>query len=162
MMLNDILTVDPGFHTGYAYWKGDKYPVTGSLNLSKGKKVVEPEMKFEDMWGKFEALIKSYNPEICFIESVEHWGGSLKSRVASVRGDLATLSYLVGGYGNICKQHGVVWCLVSAKQWKGQLPNSALVERVKLINGQEYPNEHILCAVGIGLAKMGLLNWKSK
>lgn len=159
-MINDILTIDPGFHTGYAYWTGNNDPITGCFNLSRGKKVVTIEDQLNDMWLKFSALIKTLEPVGCIIESVEHWGGSLKSRTASSKGDLSKLSYLIGGYSYICSKKGISFKLVPAKTWKGQLPNSALVGRVKMINGKEYPNDHILCAVGIGFAEEGLLKWK--
>lgn len=159
-MFENILTVDPGINTGYAYWKGDLQPITGYFNIVRGEKTKSFEKQCGFMWDRFEAVVKTFKPVNCYIESVEQWSGSLKSRTASIKGDLSKLSYLIGGYGHICTKNNVSWILISAKKWKGQLPNKILANRVEHINGQSYINEHVTCAVGIGLSRMGLLSWK--
>lgn len=153
-MLYKVLTIDPGFNTGYAYWEKTLKPVVGSYKVPNRYKKETIECKMVLLFREFEIVLRTFDPIKCIIESVENWD-SLKSNTASKRGDLAKLAYLVGGYSEICRKNGVLFELISARKWKGNLPNKVVEKRVTYVNGETYPNDHIACAVGIGLHKMG-------
>jgi len=159
-ILSDVLTVDPGWNTGYAFWEAhNKLPDVGMFKVSKAKSIASTEARLSDLWCKFEDLIDKYMPklELCIIESVQLWEGSLTSMTAARRGDIFKLSMLIGGYAKVCMDRGVDFEFLTAQQWKGQLTKKAVELRVKRRIGQVYAADHITDAVGIGLSLMNNL-----
>ena len=156
--LNKTLTIDPGFNTGWAYWQNSLYPITGMFSLKRAKKVKLLEDQLSEMWEQFEALLKVYRPELCYIESVETWRGNLRSSVATSSGANYKLAYLVGGYSKLCVQYNCSFRLIPAKIWKGQMKKNTCALRVKRATGLQFgKKDHITDAVGIGLSRMGVL-----
>lgn len=153
--LRDAITVDPGDHSGWANWKGDLYPVYGQFNVSHSKRILIMEDQLSFQWERFSELLDEYRPSIVYLEGVEFWEGSLKSVTAARRQNLSKLSYLVGGYANEARRRGIEYRLLPARTWKGQMSNKVLEAKLYRINGQRYPSEHILNAVGIGMSRMG-------
>lgn len=155
--LFNTLTLDPGDHSGWAYWKGSLFPTVGQFTtvLSKKDPIIEDTLAYQ--WIKFEDLLNNLQPENFFVEGVEFWSGSLKSLTAAKRQNLSKLSYLVGGFAREAIRRGINTRIIPASEWKGQTPNSALELKVLRINGRRYETEHILNAVGIGMSRMGLL-----
>lgn len=153
-----FLAVDPGDHTGWAFFDGSILPMTGQITLSRSKAVVGQPAQLAYMWEKFSVLISELNPSGVLIEAVEFWGGSAKSRAAASRQNLSKLAYLVGGYANICAAHGIEWALIPSRDWKGQMDDHAVAMRVARVNGAQYASEHITDAVGIGLHFAKLFN----
>lgn len=156
-ILNRELTVDPGDHTGLAWWTGTLYPETNQINLSHAKRIRTLEDELAYMEEQFSAFIDVYQPKTVRIEGVEFWAGSLKSVTAAKRQNLSKLAYLVGGYANEARRRGIQVFLPPASQWKGQMSNDILERKLKRFNGVNYPSEHILNAVGIGFSAMGFL-----
>ena len=162
-MTKRMLTIDPGFHTGLAIWDGTMKPKLDCINVSSGKGVETLEDRIADMWEKFEYYISDniLDISLVIIEGVENWSGSLKSKTASVTGSLSKLSYLVGGYCQVCQQYGLPFQIISVRDWKGNLSKNVVEMRVKKLVTLEYSkgkiSDHIYDAVGIGLAKMGKL-----
>jgi hypothetical protein len=159
ILLDQVLTVDPGYNTGWAYWKEGSVIQTGLIRApvrADCKTIVE---RLDLIWSTFalDCFEPPLAPRRAIIESVELWGGSAKSQMSAQRGDLMSLSYCVGGLMEICLREHIKVSLVPALKWKGQLPNSALKLRIKRAIDMEFPSEHIDCAVGIGLAEMGML-----
>jgi len=160
--LKNVLSIDPGDHSGWAYWKGDLFPIVGQFDVSHRKEIRILEDQLAYLWKLFSEnfsllLDKYHNTKYVFLEGVEFWEGSLKSVTAAKRQNLMKLAYLVGGYANEARSRGVEVRILPARQWKGQMSNKVLEKRVLSINGQFYESEHILNAVGIGLSRMGLL-----
>lgn len=155
--LRDSLSIDPGDHTGWSYWKGDLYPLTGQINLSHRKSIKIQEDELSWQWMNFSALIDKYKPAYVYIEGVEFWEGSLKSTTAAKRQNLSKLSYLVGGFANEAVRRGIAVRIIPARIWKGQMSNDILKRKIYRINGQYYESDHIDNAVGIGMSRMGLL-----
>lgn len=154
--LNNILTVDPGEHTGWAFWSGDLCPAVGQINLSHSKNIIIQEDELVYLWKRFTNLLTELRPKLLYLEGVEFWEGSLKSVTAAKRQNLFKLSYLVGGYMQSAISAGIPTKLLPARVWKGQMSNQILKEKVYRINRQRYDSDHILNAVGIGLSRLGL------
>lgn len=155
--LKNIFSIDPGDHSGWAYWKGDLFPIVGQFNVSHRKEIRILEDQLSYQWKLFSELLDKYpETKYVFLEGVEYWEGSLKSAAAAKRQNLSKLAYLVGGYANEARSRGLEVRLFPARQWKGQMSNKVLERRILSINGQFYESEHILNAVGIGLSRMGL------
>lgn len=154
MVLRGFLTVDPGEHTGWAYWSGTNKPLTGQIRPAKTREL-EPGLIHH--WGEFKALLASCRPCTVIIEGVEIWEGSLVSMTSAKRGNLFKLAYLVGGYTQIANSKNIEVEIIPARRWKGQLTKDAVRSRVKRFNGQLYRTDHITDAVGIGVAIMGKL-----
>jgi len=152
MILKNVISIDPGDHTGWSYWDGNIHPVTGQFNVKKCD-IVEDELSLQ--WQRFNVLLKRYLPGIVYIEGVEFWEGSLKSVTAARRQNLSKLSYLVGGYCQTARSMNIEYRILPARTWKGQMSNKILEAKVLRINGEQYPSEHILNAVGIGFSVMG-------
>lgn len=155
--LNNVITVDPGKTTAWAYWSGDLQPKVGSLREGKYDKNKPLEEQMEKMWSKFAMIIRKNNPSVCYMEGVEVWTTSMRSQIASKTSALFKLTFLLGGYCRICQQEGIKFGIVYPSRWKGQMNDDAVKARVKRANGNEYKNPHITDAVGIGLSLMGVL-----
>lgn len=156
--LINLLAVDPGDHTGWAFFDGGLQPMTGQITLSRSKSINGQPAQLASMWGRFGTLITELNPSGVLIEAVEFWGGSAKSRAAASRQNLSKLAYLVGGYSAICESYGIEWALIPSRDWKGQMDDHAVAMRVARVNGCQYASEHITDAVGIGLHFAKLFN----
>jgi Holliday junction resolvasome RuvABC endonuclease subunit len=151
--LSDVLTVDPGNHTGYAYWFGTDDPATGQFNIPRKKTVVLPHEKFDHMMSNFHAILESFNPHVVVIEDVRVYGSSAVSMASATRGDLIGLARLVGGYCECCRGRSIRYQLIPAVAWKGQMPDAAVRVHVQTVLGREYKSEHVISALGIGLSK---------
>lgn len=151
------MSIDPGDHTGWSYWKGDLHPLTGQINVSHRKSIKMQEDELAWQWMHFSALLDEHKPIYVYIEGVEFWEGSMKSMTAAKRQNLSKLSYLVGGFANEARRRGMETRIIPARIWKGQMSNKILKERIYRINGQYYDSDHIDNAVGLGMSRMGLL-----
>ena len=151
-----ILTIDPGIHTGVAYWKtGMKLPETHQFNISNCPRT--DALKVCDAMRKIKEIPFTCDKKTSvYIEGVQVWSGSLVSMTSATRGNLSTLAYLVGAYvANFVDKTEHVEILPPS--WKGQLNYDALAVWVKKATGEEYKSEHILSAVGMNLKVRGLL-----
>lgn len=163
--LNKVLTVDPGYNTGLALWRGDLFPVTSILKTTKDKTYD----KIKDLSNLFDKFLIIYDKNIdtVIIEGVNLWGGSFKSQASTMKGYTFNLAYLIGAYitrvQDLCINLKIVYVSnttvdkIKYVGWKQQLSSKALKERIKRINGVEKYPEHIQEAVGIGLNEMDLL-----
>lgn len=179
LICNRTLTVDPGWHTGWAWWtvpslayrESDKKKDAdncltdlGVFNVSRAKGIKTTVDRINYMGDQFERLVNQLMPEMVWIEGTAVWSGSLKSMTAAKRGDIMTLSYLVGTYIRVCSQYGAECDLVTAPEWKGQMTDEMVackVEEVTDYGLDDYP-QHTLDAVGIGLSGFGVLENKVK
>ena len=163
-LLNRVLTIDVGDNTGWAYWVSTcefngKYPIPHSYGQYSHKEsdIVENDLNF--MAGEFEDLIGGFSEgvKLVILEGVELWGDSLRSLTSARRGNLFKLAYMVGMYANICRQHGIEFRIVPARQWKGQMNNDMVSGRVTRMTGIKVKKkfQHMVDAIGIGLSTMG-------
>jgi hypothetical protein len=162
--LDKVLTVDPGIHTGFAYWQNDLYPKFSQFNVrTKQKNLRTEEQQLSDLNIQFGATLAIYLPKLVLIEGVEFWEGSMKSLASAKRQNLSKLAYIVGMYSSECLHYGIEFRIIPARVWKGQMTDDILARKIFNLNKKEYPTEHILNAVGIGFSTMGcFLNTKNQ
>lgn len=151
-----LLTVDPGWDTGWALWHGDAHPVTGAIREQRGRKVLGTADRLEAMVREFNALLGLTKPEVMGIEVLERHGGTAGS-AAMDAGDLFVVGYLIGGYTYAAQRLDIDVVFRKRSEWGGQLSKSMVAGRVLTATGNTYPNDHITDAVGIGLAMGGIL-----
>lgn len=155
-MIDKLLTVDPGIHTGLAYWEDDRTlcpEVEQINNKTTSKEVMD---KVTSLNNQFWSYLTKRKINYCVIEGVQYWENSSVSRTAGRSGDLTFLSYLCGSYYQTCKQRNIKSFIIPP-YWKGQLSYDNLALWIERINKQTYLTEHITSAVGIGLFTKGLI-----
>jgi hypothetical protein len=164
--LKGVLTVDVGVHTALAYWFSDSLnprvaEVTGLASPTSDMESYLDEMRHK-FYTAMRKLTREQEPEAVYIEGVQLWGGSLKSQTSARRGDLFTLSYLVGVYWSVmveCCAYPYEVHILPAQVWKGQLTKSATELRVARALGRTtfHDSDHVTDAVAMGLALKGVL-----
>jgi len=153
-MLNYVLTVDPGINTGWCLWMDGKPYKTG---VFRSVRTSEIEMKLFDLTAKFFKIIQPFTfSYTVYIEGVDYREGSLKSKVSASRQNLILLAYIVGAYVAMCRSKNLLFKIVKASEWKGQLSDKAVDLRIQRLTGEKY-KQHISSAVGIGYGLMGVL-----
>ena len=151
-----LLSVDPGWDTGWALWHGDGHPVTGTIREQRGKKVLALPERVGAMVREFNALIGLTKPEVMVIEVLERHGGAA-GNAAMDSGDLFMVAYLIGGYIYAAQRYDVNVIFRKRSEWGGQLSKEMVADRVFGATGSRYPNDHITDSVGIGLSVGGIL-----
>lgn len=154
--VDNAVTVDIGRTTAWACWRKDQLWSCEVIRAPKGKQNVEDYLKV--MGAAFEHSLWRIRPvKRVYLEGVELWEGSLMSLTSAKRGDLMTLSYLLGVYAKTAFSRGAEVIIIPARVWKGQLTKIATAERVRRLHGQVYENDHITDAVAMGYSIMGVL-----
>lgn len=158
--LDLVGTGDPGDTTGLAFWEGTLYPKYESFHWPSRYKNIIDQINW--MSDNLFGLLDFHAPKLMIFEQVQFWEGSLNSVTSAKRGNLFKLAYLLGSYIRVCKVLDIQVKLILSQDWKGQMDDDAVAARVRLINGQCYPNPHVCDAVGMGLNEVGLfkrLGW---
>lgn len=140
-------TIDPGIHTAYAKWENGKLSDLFTINL-KGENDVE---YIESLNNRFP---RDWMP-VVVIEDVRLFTGSAKSMASGARGNLITLSKIVGAIAFICSSLRMQVEFVNPQTWKGQLNYKQLRRILKVKYGFTAKNDHEASAYGMGLWKMG-------
>lgn len=171
--LDNVLTIDVGMNTGYAYWDlncGWNEKANCPLPVDYGQFSVKPSDVLEydiiDLADEFENLIDERFcwVRLCVLEGVELWAGSLKSMTSAVKGNLFKLAYIVGMYADICRRKDIEFRIISAASWKGQLKDPVVAEKVERFTGIKLikSHQHTIDAIGIGLSLMGYFERRTK
>ena len=163
--LRNILCIDPGKYTGWAYFDGTLQPYTedtmACFKLTYGKgKIESQEHLIKVMWPQFNSLLNFHidygktcykkNPKV-YIEQPEFWD-SYKGTTSGTSGSLLLVAIVAHTYAVICAQKNIDFTLITANTWKGNLTKKATEERIYRINGTKYHTDHTCDAVGIGLS----------
>lgn len=73
-------------------------------------------------------------------------------------GSLMKLDFVVGVFGGVCHARGIEFKAIPVRDWKGQLPKTGIMYRIKKLLGNDVPyQKDEWDAVGIGLHLKGLL-----
>lgn len=153
-----VLTVDPGWNTGWAFFQGDLDPIHNEIKLDRSIPNFDKEGRLGNMFYQFGWMVEELQPKTVYIEDTDFRPGSLVSEVSHRRGDIHTLSNLIGCYFAACINKSIECLLLPARIWKGNMDDQAVRARVYSITGRYYPSPHITDAVGIGLSRMGIFN----
>lgn len=158
-----LLNIDTGMNTGLCYWRGDGSPDTHLLKESPCNSKLPKIDRIILMTSMLDSIIhqKNWRPNYAIIEDTELWSGSLVSMTATKRGDTFMLAQLAAAYAIMLweTQRSTIK-LVMPREWRGQLPESALQSRIQKVlpSFDVEENEHITDAVGMGISACGLLD----
>jgi hypothetical protein len=162
-----MMTIDPGDNTALAVWEEDKVvrtyftkltPKQKKLSLAVRQCLIVSQVKH---FFTLEAMkIDPSDVPSLIIEGVSLWGNSQKSQAAALRGDSFRLAYIVGGiveaFVSLFNDPEEV-VVIDVRTWKGSLPTPILEKEVERFTGEFPDNEHLACAIGIGMNQLGLL-----
>jgi hypothetical protein len=147
--MKNVLTIDPGKVTGWAYWK----------QLTKQKFAPkEVGTVTKDHYRELDTLINlRWMPLTCVFIEGQELRSDASSYASAKSGVLLELAQQAGWYAGICwSTHDCTVEFILPSKWKGQLSKKQLRDRVEKIAG-EYFTEHIADAVGMGLYLVGKL-----
>lgn len=163
-----LFTIDPGDNTAIVFWSDFQKPYSWRIFSlkSKQKKELSTAEKIRKLAAEVKEEFELYNNLFpcdqfkLIIEGVGLWGSSAKSNAAALRGDSFRLAYTVGAFiqvfHDVFMERGTVE-LVSVQNWKGNLPTPVLISEVESYIKKTPENEHVACAIGIGMNHFGKL-----
>lgn len=154
--LKKILTIDPGLHTAWMYWKGDLAPEFGMLTNARGatnaeEKLISVQKKMNNLLDTFVEQNKKI--EKAYIEGTTYYH-TARSFASATKGNLSLLSYCIGVCVCCLSNHGIDFEILEARQWKGNMSDEAVRYRVQYIMGRKFSNIHLYDAAGIGLSRV--------
>lgn len=156
-VLDNVLTIDPGVNTGWAYWRDGKPFVTGVFRVKRSRRVQsQPEM-ITYLCEQLRSIVYSLQMKIdkVYIEAV-YFADTHISQTAARSGSLTLLAMIVGAYVASLTLYEYPIELVQPRAWKGQLTDEAITARVMRRLGKTY-RMHEREAVALGLAMGGCL-----
>lgn len=160
--LFDVMTVDVGVNTAYAFWHGDDLPLVKQFSSVKGqKKIINDYDQTRVLWREFMSAVNALQPKQVVLESVRVYG-TTHSMMSATSGDLIKLTIILGGYCALLDRADINYRLITAPKWKGQLTKEATAYHVEKINGQKYKSSHITDAVALGFSLMGRFPYNSE
>lgn len=153
----NLLTIDPGDNTGWAFWQYGKIKDAGMFKInSRVHTNISDQYRF--LWKSFTALANNCGKNtFVFIEGCEVYSGSVKSITAAKKREgqaipnLFKLAYLIGGYAQICTQLSLQYKIITFSAWGGNLSPEAVRAHVHQFgNDITYCSQHIYDAVLMG------------
>lgn len=157
-----FVSLDPGQRTGVAVWSEEARarrvpPISAALwTGGLGSVATTWEQRCQALSGRLENYLRGTNVSRVYCEMPAFFEGE-KGHAAAAKGDVVKLAFLVGVYAGICHGQRVGFSVVPVRDWKGQLPKTVVIERIKrklgkgcgLYHGDQWD------AVGIGLYVKG-------
>ena len=147
------LSIDPGVEFGWALWKSETWHVREAPE--DARVVIPPPYEWQERveYGWNELLRAFHGVTDVYCEWPMYFGAA--SSAPSGTGDLLKLMFQVGGVARMTQELGARFHPIPVNDWKGQMPKSAVISRIKKrLPGAEY-NTHAWDAVGIGLYAKG-------
>jgi Holliday junction resolvasome RuvABC endonuclease subunit len=159
-MKNNFMAIDPGLQgTGVAIWKGDAMvPMFTAVLRSHG--ATDWIDRTDSLALQVRALAKDHNIGQIICEFME-MHQSARAQMMWKTGDFQRTLFLIGTFHGVTR-HRSTFTVVPPSEWKGQLPKSVVITRIKKLFG-ELPcrqlkiETHAWDAVGIGLWHRGVL-----
>lgn len=150
-----MVSVDPGLNTAIVFWQLGN--VDRATILRAPPKRLGDVARLMTLFERFDGALQADSTTIykVYIEGVRSFA-SARSWASSTRGNLALLSYIVGGYVRICQDYELDVEIVDPK-WKGQLTEGALERRIRRAGYQGTMREHEREAIGLGYSVQGRL-----
>jgi len=148
MKKNFLISIDPGENTGWAIWDHKK-------NLLQSGWYQNSNLIY--LQNRFESILQRYPTESVVIEDARMMG----ARTIASNKRFIILCKIIGVYEAILQKMKIDYTLISVQKWKGSLSNKILRLWIERILEEDFftifPSVHTLCAVGIGLHKLGRL-----
>lgn len=159
-MRKPMMAIDPGLQgTGYAIWHRDPR-VPDEAGVLRGPRGPDWMARVDHIAVNISELVRNYEVRHIICEQMEHFG-TAQSSMSWKTGDLQRTVFLIGTI------HGMTrlrcrFELVTPREWKGQLPKSVTIARVRRALGRDTCRglcieTHAWDAVGIGLWKKGVI-----
>jgi len=104
-----------------------------------------------------EDVFDNHGSALVVIEQPTLWSGSAKSQAAAEGGNLGKMMFLIGMIAQVLQQDGINLLLVTPNEWKGSMPKSVVITRIKRVLKGWSPRSHAADAVGMGLSALGML-----
>lgn len=158
-----LLAIDPGLQgTGVAIWKGKtSTPILADVLTSRGAESKEWIDRVNRIAIQVQELAIEHNVRHIVCEMMEmHM--SARAQMMWKSGDFQRTLFLIGAIYGVCESFIVGFDVTPPSQWKGQLPKSVTIKRVRRILGDRTCerlgiDKHAWDAVGIGLWHMGYM-----
>jgi hypothetical protein len=159
-MMRKLMAIDPGLGgTGYAVWNTSaKHPqVCGVLHGGKGSWIV----RVTEIAKQVRRIAYEHRTEEIICEMMESYNTAASS-MSWATGDLQKTMFLIGTIHGMNAHRIRRFNLTPPREWKGQLPKSVTIMRVKEALGESRCRSldiqtHAWDAVGIGLWYRGII-----
>jgi hypothetical protein len=158
--MSALMTIDPGLQgTGIAIWK-DRRLVYTTVLTSRGAESSD----WIDRVNRIAVQVQELAIEYHVREMVSEWmemHQSARAQMMWKSGDFQRTLFLIGTIYGLCEHFVVEFTTIPPSKWKGQLPKSVTINRVKKILGPSIGarlgiETHAWDAVGIGLWHLGI------
>lgn len=153
-----LLAIDPGLQgTGFAVWNQHYVPM--ACGVIQGPRGPDWMARVDHIACALSDLVNEYGVKRIICEQMELYA-SAASSMSWKTGDLQRTVFLIGTIHGMTRRRVRRFILVTPREWKGQLPKSVTIHRVKKALGPRACRElriqtHAWDAVGIGLWHMG-------
>lgn len=155
----NLLAIDPGLvGTGWAVWQGkDHTPI--ACGVINGPRDVEWQERVDVIVSAILDIIYQYDVLVIVCEQMEMYETAASS-MSWKTGDLQRTVFLIGSISGATRRKIQRMVLTPPREWKGQLPKSVTIYRVKKTLGADVCRRlniktHAWDAVGIGLWFLG-------
>ena len=161
--MRNLMAIDPGLQgTGVAIWTKDRpVPVLATVLTSKGAESKDWIHRVSRISEQIQDLAMEHDVQEVVCEMMEmHM--SARAQMMWKSGDFQRTLFLIGAMYGVTESFVVKWSVTPPSQWKGQLPKSITIKRVRRILGDRACarlgiDKHAWDAVGIGLWHMGAM-----
>ena len=161
-MRHNLLAIDPGLQgTGVAIWKGDgTVPMFTAVLHSHQPRGADWIDRTDSLALQVRALVKDHDIRHVVCEFME-MHQSARAQMMWKTGDFQRTLFLIGTFHGVTK-HRSTFKVVPPSEWKGQLPKSVVITRIRKLFGELTCRRlkiesHAWDAVGIGLWHRGIL-----
>lgn len=160
--MHAMMAIDPGLTgTGVAIWKEKKIPVLADVINSRGALSNDWIDRVSAIAQRVADLAMEYQVREIVCEMME-MHQSARAQMMWKAGDFQRTLFLIGAIYGMTEPYVVDFTVTPPSEWKGQLPKSVTINRVKKVLG---PNvcirlgieKHAWDAVGIGLWHQGYI-----
>lgn len=161
LLTHNLMAIDPGLQgTGFAIWHRTNLVVPRICGVLRSRHGKGPWLRRVDD-------ISTQVLDLCVYHSIGHvvcemmeMHQSARAKMAWGGGDLQRTLVLIGTIHGLTRRHTPKFTLTPPSEWKGQLPKSVTISRVRKCLGKHACikldiKTHAWDAVGIGLWHLG-------
>lgn len=156
----NLLAIDPGLQgTGWAVWEGRNI-APREVGVLRGPSGPNWMKRVDVIAEALSQIVQQYRVRHIICEQMELYA-TASSSMSWIKGDLQRTVFLIGTIHGLTRLRARM-TLVTPREWKGQLPKSVTIDRVRKVLGQKSCRDldistHAWDAVGIGLWHQGAI-----
>jgi Holliday junction resolvasome RuvABC endonuclease subunit len=162
-MPHAMMAIDPGLTgTGVAIWRRPgPTPECVTILTSRGAASTDWIDRVHRIAVQVQDLALDYSVREVVCEMME-MHGSARAQMMWKAGDFQRTLFLIGAIYGMTESSVIHWHVTPPSEWKGQLPKSVTINRVRALLGNKVCDRldiqsHAWDAVGIGLWHQGIL-----